>query len=168
MIALYNRIIAWLFSLLLLVFPSLLKYSPPLDVNASVASVITAIKTRDINTIEAFMCKNIKDNVPNLHAEIERLIDAIEGTITSTSSESGDGFYGSSGGKKIDQKNSYSRINTSTTTYRLTIVWEVYNNFSIEERGIRAVDLFIPASDTEPEKVFAEISATNGIWSMHS
>jgi len=100
MIALYNRVIAWIFSILVMVLPFMQKYSPALDVDKSVASVIAAIKTKDISTIESFMCKNIKDNVPNLRTEIGNLIDLIEGTITSVSSKSSKDFYGSTGGKK--------------------------------------------------------------------
>jgi len=143
---------------------------PPgkLDVNASVETVINAIKTRDISAIEAFMCKNIKDNVPNLQAEISKIIDAIEGEITSHSSEKSDFFYVSSGGKVIEQSISISDIYTSVGKYQLNIIWEFYNNFSIAERGIRQIALFIPPSGTEEYIELVRIRATEGIGHVHN
>jgi len=159
MIALYNRVIAWIFSILVMVLPFMQKYSPALDVDKSVASVIAAIKTKDISTIESFMCKNIKDNVPNLRTEIGNLIDLIEGTITSVSSKSSKDFYGSTGGKKIELAISNSILNTTVTTFYLDIRWEVYNNFAFEERGIRYIQLFIkPGSEYE---LLTEIRASD-------
>jgi len=160
------RVLPWLFSLLLLIFPSWAKYSPDLDVDKSVASVIAAIKTRDIDTIEAFMCKNIKDNVPNLRTEIENLIDGIQGNITSVSSESSNDFLVSSGGKTIEQATSNSHINTSIAKYQLNIIWEFYNNFSLAERGIRHIELHLVTNDGYESIVW--ICATEGIWSVHN
>ena len=156
----FSRIFAWIFSLVLLVFPSLDKYSPALNVNQSVKSVISAIKTRDIDAIEAFMCKNIKDNTEDLREEIGKLIDAIEGNITRTSSESSTDTRMSSGGKTIELAISVSNISTSSETYQLNIRWEVYNNYAFEERGIRYVELFA-VTDNEYE-LLAEIRATGG------
>ena len=133
--------------------------------DASVKTVIAAFKTRDIDAIEAFMCKNIKDSVPNLKAEIGKMIDLVEGQITSTSSKSTNVFYASSGGKKIEQAISNSIINSSATTYYLDITWEHYNNFSFAERGIRWIALYSkPGNEYE---VLAKISATNGIEHWH-
>lgn len=160
------RVLPWLFSFLLMIFPSLNKYSPDLDVDKSVASVITAIKAHDINTIEAFMCKNIKNNVPNLCTEISNMVNLIQGTITSTSSESSKDFLVSSGGKTIEQAISNSIIHTSVKTYYLDIIWEYYNNFSFAERGIRYIELFTKNGD-EYESV-ARIIATEGINHLHN
>jgi len=160
------RVLPWLFSLLLLIIPSLNKYSPDLDVDKSVASVIAAIKTRDIDTIEAFMCKNIKDNVPNLRTEIGNLIDLIEGNITSTSSESWNDFLVSSDGKTIEQATSNSIIRTSVETYYLDIIWEFYNNFSFPERGIRYIELFTKTGDGYAS--VAQIIAAEGINRLHN
>jgi len=167
----FSRIWAWILSLLLLIFPSLEtgNYAPKLDVNKAVAEVMTAIQERDIDAIEAFMCKNIKDNVPNLSEEIEKLIDAIDGEITSISSTVEDGFYGSSGGKTIEQTDSFSHIDTATKKYHLLVTWEVYNNFSFAERGIRYIRLaIITDNEVEPLEQIARIRATEGIWNMHN
>jgi len=142
---LYNRIIAWLFSLVLMIFPSLERYSPPLDWETAALVVLEAIETRDIDTIEAFMCKNIKDNYPNLHDDIGKFIDTIEGEIVSLSksASNGSGSYSSSGGKTVEQKHSAWYIETAKNTYALVIHWEIYNNYEFEERGIRSMGLSV-------------------------
>ncbi|MDR2687769.1 MAG: DUF5104 domain-containing protein [Oscillospiraceae bacterium] len=161
----FDRIWAWIFAFLLSIFPSLDRYSPPLDVKQSVATVISAIKTRDIDTIEAFMCKNIKDSVPDLRGEIGKMIDTIQGEITSHSSKSYENFYSSKGA--IRQSVSVSEINTSTFKYLINITWEIYNNFSLEERGIRYIGLRLVTDDGYDETL-PIIKATNGIGQVHS
>ena len=162
----FSRIWAWILSLLMMIFPSLGNYQPKLDVNQAVTSVIAAIQTRDIDTIEAFMCKNIKDNVQNLHEEIGKMIDAIEGSVTSVYSKNSEVFYVSIGGKTINQSISNSDITTSVTTYYLDITWETYNNFSLAERGIRWIGLYISTGDGYKE--LNKISATEGIEHIHN
>jgi len=165
----FNRIWAGIMTVLMFLFPFFFKPDtnpPTLDVNAAVASVIAAIQSRDIAAIESYMCKNIKDNVPNLREEIGKLIDAIEGTITSTSSDSEKTFYASSGGKKIEQAISWSEINTSAAeSYRVHITWEIYNNFSVEERGIRYIGL--TKTTAGASDLLTNIMATEGIENWH-
>jgi len=129
----------------MMIFPWLGNYEPPLDWEAAALVVLDAIKTRDVDAIEAYMCKNIKDNVPNLHDEIGKFIDAIQGEITSLtkSSANGSGTYSNRGGKTIEQKLSAWDIETTEGSYALSIKWEIYNNFSVEERGIRALGLMV-------------------------
>jgi len=159
----FARIWAWILSVLMFLFPFFFKppVTPPtkLDVNASVEIVINAIKTGDIAAIEAFMCKNIKDNVPNLQTEIGNLIDLIEGEITSTSSTSVNDFYMTSGGKTIERAISNSYINTAVANYKLDIRWEIYNNFSLAERGIRRIGLYITVGDAY--ELLIDIRATD-------
>jgi len=166
----FERIYLFIFALLLSIFPSMDRYSPALDVNQAVADVMSAVQAHDIDAIEAFMCKNIKDNTEDLHGEIEKLIDAIEGEITNISSTSSNVFYVSSGGKTIYQDLSVSDVNTSTGKYQINITWEPYNNFSIEERGIRQIALFSVNDKLEIDDRYEElirIRATNGIYHLH-
>ena len=147
------------------IFSGLGKFSSFLDVDKSVETVIAAFKTRDIDAIEALMCKNIKDNTPNLRGEIGKLIDLIQGKITSTSSESTNDFSVSSGGKNIEQASSYSIINTAIAKYIINITWEYYNNFSLGQRGIRYIGVSLIANDDY--EILGEIMATEGIYSTH-
>ena len=151
-----NKIFAWFFSLILLIIPSWKKHSPKLDVDKAVAEIISAIKTRDIDTIESFMCKNIKDNVPDLKKKIGKMVDAVDGKITSVSTKSSEVFYSSKGA--IHQSISNSIIKTSITTYYLDIRWETKNNYLFEERGIRYIELYIKSGGEY--KLLVEINAT--------
>jgi hypothetical protein len=163
----FSRIWSWILALLISIFPSLVRYSPTLDWEAAAAVVLTAIQERDIDAIEAFMCKNIKDNVPNLHMEIGIFIDSIQGKITkyTKSASNGSGFNGSSGGKTIEQKDSAWDMETTEGTYHMSITWEIYNNFAFEERGIRSIGL--TAKTDNGYESLALIRATKGIWNMH-
>jgi len=160
-----SRIVAWILSLLISIFPSLIRYSPPLDWEASALVVLDAIKTRNIDAIEAYMCKNIKDHVPNLKGEIGSFIDAIQGDITGFKKRASNGSGYSSSRGAIEQKDSAWDITTTVTTYYLVIVWEIYNNFAFEERGIRSIG--ITATLDDGQKIREGISATEGIWSSH-
>jgi len=161
-----SRIWAWILTLLISIFPSLNRYSPPLDVDKSVAAVISAFKTRDINAIEAFMCKNIKDNVLDLRGEIGKMIDAMQGEIISYSATSGGaGFNGSSGGRRIEQTMAASNITTSAGNYKLSMLWETYNNFSLAERGVREISLYLMLGDGY--EILARFEATDGGFKMH-
>ena len=160
------RVLPWLFSLLLSIFPSLIRYSPPLDWEASALVVLEAIKTRNIDAIEALMCKNIKDNFSNLREDIGKFINAIEGDIvTLTKSGANGSGYASSRGA-IEQKKSAWFIETTAGTYSFSIDWEIYNNFAFEERGIRAMGLTVKTDDGWIS-CGVGILATEGIWSSH-
>jgi len=138
----FSRIWAFILSILISIFPGLGgNTQPKLDWEAAALVVLDAIKTRDIDAIEAFMCKNIKDNNPDLHDKIGAFIDAIEGEIVSLtkSPANGSGTYTSNG--KIEKKISAWDIETTEASYSLTIRWEISNNYSFEERGIRAFGL---------------------------
>jgi len=156
----FARISAWLLALLISIFPFLDRYSPALDWKAATNTVMAAVKARDIDAIEAFMCKNIKDNVPDLRGEISNLLDAIEGTITSHSTEFFDDFSVASGGRTIMQGMSITPINTSVAKYQINIIWEYYNNFSLAERGIRAIRLSLPGVPGEWHEMLVVIEAT--------
>jgi len=156
----FSRISACIFAFFLSIFPFLDRYSPALDWKASTNTVMAAIQARDIDAIEAFMCKNIKDNVPDLRGEISNLLDAIEGTITSHSTEFFDDFSVASGGRTIMQGMSITKITTSAAKFQVNIIWEYYNNFSLAERGIRAIRLSIPGEPGEWHEMLVEIEAT--------
>lgn len=154
----FTRIFSCIFAFLVSIFPWLGKYEPKLNVTASVEAVITAIKEQDIDTIEAFMCKNIKDNTADLREEIENLLDLIDGEITSHSLKVHNDFYMSTGGKSVERAYSNSIITTTITTYYLDIRWEIYNNYSLAERGIRWIGLYIKNGDVY--ELLTEIGAT--------
>lgn len=162
----FDRIWACLFAFLLSIFPSLDRYSPAMDWRAATGTVLTAIQAGDIDTIESFMCKNIKDNTTDLRGEITKLISLIEDNVTSTSSEFFDDFSVASSGKTIMQATSISQISTSSAKYQLNMIWEYYNNFSFTERGIRQIALFL-VTNTGYEEL-ARIRATDGIGRLHS
>ena len=151
-----DKIFAWFFAILVAIIPWFERFSPPLDVDKSTASVISAFKTRDIAAIEAFMCKNIKDNVPDLKKKIGKMVDAVDGKISNSTTKSYEDFYVSKGA--IHRSISNSIIKTSVKTYYLDIRWETYNNFSFEERGIRYIELFIKSGGEY--KLLFEINAT--------
>ena len=155
----FDRIWSWILTILIFFFPSLNRYSPALDWKAATNTVLTAIQNRDIDTIESFMCKNIKDNTSDLRGEIGRLIDLIDGTITSKSTEFYDDFSVASGGKTIMQATANSQIYTTAGEYGFDIIWEYYNNFSFAERGIREIRLSIPL-ETGWYDILVRIKAT--------
>jgi|GEM_PF-4304124 len=46
--------------------------------------IINAIQLKDVDALEALMCKNIKDNTEDLRGKIDELINAVEGEIISS------------------------------------------------------------------------------------
>jgi len=160
----FSRILAAILAFFALLFPGLQK-TKPLDNEVVANTVISALKTNDIVALEALMCLNIKQNVPDLPGEIRKLLDAIEGDKIEYSWKKMGGYSESNGkGKSISQNYLDVHIITSTEYYVLTMVLETYNSFEPREMGIRSIDLFIKSN---PSNVLYTIEATNGIMGWH-
>jgi len=123
-----------------------------------------AIETRNIDALEAMMCLNIKQNVTDLRSEIDALIDAIDGKVTEYDWKiEGGGYSGSRSGKRIVQDNWGIYFKTPVKNYRLLVYWEVANNFSPGETGIRRIRLVSETDDV----LLNLISATEGVNDWH-
>jgi len=111
------------------------------------------------------MCKNIKQNTTNLRGKIGELIDAIEGEIITIEKRPDGGSYkeSRSNGRTIFQTDIGISIVTNKASYFMGITWEVANNFSKDEVGIRSIGL----AQENPITRLAVISATNGIENWH-
>ena len=163
----FSRIFAAIISFFMWLFPCL-QTTQPLDNETIANSVINAVKTRDIAAIEALMCKNIKDNVPNLTNEIGNLLDAyaISGEDFEFSWKTSGGYFESNGkGKSIRQNYIDIHITNATCHYLLIIVLETHNSFASDEMGIRSISIgpkTTPASDE-----FYFIRATEGVMEWH-
>lgn len=160
-----QRIWAAIVAFFLCLFPCLQK-TPPLD-NAAVANtVIAAVKAHDVAALEELMCKNIKENVPDLSGEISNLLDAVEGELLELSWSKMGGYQESNGkGKTISQNFLDIHIVTSTGPFILTITLETYNNFSPEEMGARRIT--IAQKTTPASAALYVLTATNGCMSWH-
>jgi len=124
------KIIVSILAFLLMIFPNS-KYliaehqSLTFNMDASVSSVVNAFKAKDILTLEAMMCQNIKDNVSELRTRIGEMFDAIDGDISSISKWE----RGYSREERNGQMRLYHqeiRVNIAATkTYCLSIVWGI-------------------------------------------
>jgi len=127
--------------------------------------VMDAIMTEDIEALEAMMCKNIKQNVPDIRGQIRELIDSIDRDVFEFSQRFGTASYSESDrdGRRISQTGVSINIKTSVKDYYLAITWEFINNFSPDERGIRHVGI---SEQGQPGYIFF-ISATEGVARWH-
>lgn len=125
-------------------------------------SITEAIKTRNVDTLEAMMCKNIKENVDDLPGEIGALIDTINGDITSWDWSPSSSYDAAKYGKQIKQTGWTGQIDTANTTYFMAVVWEIANNFAPGEVGIRRIAVF-----NKDREMLAEIIATEGAGGWH-
>jgi len=169
-----NNIIIGLFAFLLALFPNSLGLrasyqSRTFDMNASISVVMDAVKTGDTAKIEALMCKNIKQNVPNLSAKISDLVDAIDGNIVEYRWERGSSFLERrNDGRQISQQSVFIDFKTSDGDYLLVVNWEIVCNFAPEETGIRRIALY-SGSTYDPSKAqLAEIMALEGWGGWHN
>lgn len=166
-----SRILIGFYAFLLMLFPSskqlIAQYqSITFDSIKTANAVVDAIATRDIEAIKAMMCKNIKDNVPDLLGEIGKLFDAIDaiGDEAEVTWEWSGGYSETrDGGRKIGQSGLDIYFKDSGRNYALFISWEIINNFSPDERGMRRISLF----DIEQKVTVFTISATNGGIGWH-
>ena len=170
-----ERIIAFIMSILMTIFPFL--EEKKIVSNEEVAeAVIYAVENKDASAMEAVMCKNIKDNYPNLTDEINTMLSYIEGDIESiTWTKKGSYTQTDGKGNSISQNSQNYNIFTTEGVYGLSVVVETYNSFSLEELGIRAIALHTEIKNTDPsipyEYIYSEnlykIFATEGIQDWH-
>ena len=163
----FSKIITGILAFLLMLFPSWggAQYSYLMRTNAaSIAApkIVSAVEARDVVALESMMCKNIKDNVPDLPGEIRNLIDAIDGKITKSTWETAGGFTTNANGKRIAQILIGISFTTSVGTYFLGVTWEIANDFAKDEIGIRNAGLVLDGN------LLYRISATEGIGESHS
>jgi len=128
-----------------------------------------AIITEDKNALEAMMCKNIKQYVPDLHGEIQKLFDAVDGEVIDYALQFGGpiSVERRSDGRQISQRAISVNFSTSEGNYVLAVNWEIVCNFAPEETGIRYIILY-SGSLSDPDKVkLAEIMATEGWGGWH-
>ncbi len=170
-----ERIIAFIMSILMTIFPFFGEKKTVSNEEVAEA-VIYAVENKDASAIEAVMCKNIKDNYPNLTDEINTMLSYIEGDIESiTWTKKGSYTQTDGKGNSISQNSQNYNIFTTEGVYGLSVVVETYNSFSLEELGIRAIALHTEIKNTDPsipyEYIYSEnlykIFATEGIQDWH-
>ncbi|MEI6578839.1 MAG: DUF5104 domain-containing protein [Eubacteriales bacterium] len=167
LIALYSKFYIGLMAFLLMLFPNSgsLQFNYLVQTNSTdiaAPKIISAIKEKDVDALEALMCQNIKENVNNLPEEISKLMDSIDGEIINSSWKNTGNYNENRGnGKAILQVNLDIYLTTSTSTYYLGIMWETANSFAKEEAGIRGIGLMVDG------RILAKINATEGIGEWH-
>jgi len=127
-------------------------------------TIMSAIETRDVVTIENMMCENIKQNTESLAEKIGNLIDAIDGNFSSYRRSNTGGYSKTDGGKSVETASWDIYFSTAKQKYRLLITWEITNNYAPEEKGIRFFTLIEDISPDFPELV--EIAATKPSWEL--
>ena len=132
------------------------------DYTTTENNITEAIKTRNVDALEAMMCKNIKQNVDDLPGEIGALIDTIDGEITACDWSPSDSYDAAKYGKQIKQTGWTVQIDTANATYFMAVVWEITNNFAPGEMGMRWIAVF-----DKDRKMLAEIRATEGVGGWH-
>jgi len=156
-----SRIIAAIVAFFVCLFPFLQKPTF-IGWEATANNLMSAVKENDIDALEAMMCKNIKDNVPDLPDEISNMLDAIDGEIVDFTWRTMGGYNANhGGGKSLSQKHLIINFTTSNGSYRFGMVWEYYNSFQPEEQGIRNIGL------SQDGNTLALIKATNGVGEWH-
>ena len=94
--------------------------------------------------------------------EIGILLAAVQGEIIGYSWDSAYSSRTKTGGKTVEQKDSQIRLTTTEENYVVNIIWEIYNNFAFEERGIRRIDLMLDGSVIGEEIII--IVSTTSSW----
>lgn len=132
------------------------------DYAATRNSITEAIKTRNVDALEAMMCQNIKQNVDDLPGEIGALIDMIDGDITEWDWNPRGSYDGAMFGKQIKQTSWSAQLKTTNGIYYIGVTWEIANNFAPGEMGIRAISLV-----DEDRELLVAIKATEGVGGWH-
>ena len=101
-------------------------------------SVMNALKTDDVATLEAMMNTYNKENIEDLHGKISAFIKVIDGEIIE---------YTLGGGYDKDYSGYSLRswgenIITDTESYYLIITWIVVNTRSPEKVGLSSITIF--------------------------
>ena len=135
-----KQIIAGILALFTAIFSWFFAESKEIDWKKETVAVLEAIQAGDIDTIEGYMCQDIKDNVPELREKIEKFIDAIEGEIT------GYTYPLSSSSSWIGNRRDvrgWSEITTTENTYRLGIAWVIESPSMPKEVGVESIWLSV-------------------------
>ena len=162
----FARIIAAILSFLMWIFPIFAPTEYDQEkkfyTEQTIADTVMApIKAQDAEAFEAMICKNIKDNVPDLAEQIETLFQLMDG-VTSYTVRGGAMYEANRGPNRIFKRDADIRFQISGVNLSLFIVWEV-NNFSPAEKGIRHVSLW--NMDTEESLVY--FVSTEGFLYWH-
>lgn len=170
-----ERIIAFIMSILMTIFP-FFEEKKIVSSEEVAEAVIYAVENKDASAMEAVMCKNIKDNYPNLTDEINTMLSYIEGDVESITWESFGSHYINDGyGKAMNQIDHSYQIITTKGVYGFTAVIETDNSFNPEELGIRSIGLHTLTENPNPNSSYKyiygvhlyEISANEGIGKLH-
>jgi hypothetical protein len=165
-VVMFNKIILSLLAFLLWLFPM---FGPSefdrekkfYDQQTIADTVMAPIMTPDAEALEAMICKNIKDNTPDLSEQIARLLQLTEG-VTSYSAEGSDSYEGRRGSNRIFKQHVDIRFQISAVKYGLFIAWEI-NNFSPAEKGIRHVNL----TNMDTRELLIDFVSTEGFMQWH-
>jgi len=167
-----KKMIAGILAFLLTLFPSCAELQhqnqrQSFNWKTTANAIVDAINDRDIDALEEMMCLNIKENVEDLPDKIEELIDSIDGKIVRFKWHSAGGDSESrSDGKKIIQIDRSIDFKTDGGKYDIGVVWEISNNFSPNEIGIRMITLREYDEYDHPYGV-VQIRAIEGVGSWH-
>ena len=131
-----KQIIAGILALFTAIFSWFFAESKEIDWQKASIDIIEAIKVNDIDTIEGYMCQNIKDNVPELRAKIAAFIGAIEGDIISYERPS---QFSSTWNGNVRIVNVSSDTETTSGSYHVGIRWVIANPSEPETVGIVAI-----------------------------
>jgi len=105
--------------------------------------LINNIRERDVDKLEAMMCKNIKTQTPDLSSKIDELIDALDGQIIESSWSSSGGYDETGFGKRISRESWSYRIKTSAArTYDIMVTWVIIDTSSPGKMGLFNLSLF--------------------------
>ncbi|MDR3314336.1 MAG: DUF5104 domain-containing protein [Oscillospiraceae bacterium] len=162
----FNKFIVSILAFLLMLFPNWggLQFSYQslsFDMDHNAAVLVDAIESGEITTLEAMMCRNIKENVADLPSEIGRLIAIVDGEIIEFHCQRLGSYEETRNGKHILQNVIAIDVATFYGNYYIGIMWEVANNFDQREIGIRNIGIIVD------HEVIARISATERIGDWH-
>jgi len=131
------------------------------------ANIVRIINAHDVAALEALMCGNIKQTVPNLRDKIGEFFEAFDSEISAFTLGSKGTYSANHGnGKSLRQVVIQINFETSSGGYAIVSTWETYNSFQPNEMGIRAVTI----AETVPPStvtILYDIRATNGIGEWH-
>jgi hypothetical protein len=170
-----NSIFVSVLAFLLMIFPGCnylqIQYqAATYDRVAIQSSIVSAIETQDIASLEAMMCQKIKENVTYLPDKISALINAIDGKIGELEWR-GTGSKDSSVNGRISYEGWACTFETSTGhSYRIDVSWVVIDTRAPKKMGLSEIllrdkallDDFVSGETDDPELcVLARINATS-------
>ena len=140
-----EKIISFFMSILMALFPNVflqVKQERDNDFNLWAPKIIEAIKEEDVEALESMMCLNIRQNVENLHEEIQNFYDCIEGEIIDAYGEKDLSWVHDDGTHSMQYGYSIY-LTTDKHEYEIGGVWELYNTINPEETKIRVITLVL-------------------------